>query len=83
MLGHLKMSIGECITKYEKMMPIIFEKSVLRFGTKGEFYDAGVLESVIKDLIREKHGNDDVLLLDENNPCKMCRALMCPRLNID
>jgi hypothetical protein len=75
MLGRLQMSVDECIQQYQSFMSKVFNKTKLgkytSFAWNGEFYDAKLLESIIKDLIREKLGKDDVPLLDENDPCKM------------
>lgn len=75
MLGRLQMTIDECIQKYNEFMRDVFKQGFFgknaRLATQGEFYDASELESVVKKLIREKLGRDDVKLLDENGPCKM------------
>ena len=82
MLGRLKMTVDECIEKYKGFMKKVFNAGI--FGKKGhfiihqEFYDAGVLEGVIKDLIRERIGKDDAELLNEADPCKMYRHLSRP-----
>jgi hypothetical protein len=75
MLGYLEMAVDECIQKYNEVMGKVFAQGFFgkkgRFAMEGEFYDATVLETVIKDLIRERIGRDDVALLDENRRCKM------------
>ena len=75
MLGRLKMTVHECIEKYQGFMTKVLNAGRwgknMQFVRKGEFYDASVLEGVIKDLIREKLGKNDVELLYEGDPCKM------------
>ncbi len=75
MLGLLKMSVDECILKYEDFMKKIFNKGTVKklasFAWGGQFYDATILENLIKDLIREKTGSSETLLRDEGNPCKV------------
>ncbi|KAI1761318.1 acyl transferase/acyl hydrolase/lysophospholipase [Hypoxylon sp. FL1150] len=77
MLGRLKMSIKECIKKYETIIDKVFPNSIWKEGTewllKGQRYDATNLENIIKDLIREKLGDAEICLLDkdEKNPCKV------------
>ena len=77
MLGRLKMTIDECIKKYKASMTKVFNANSLekyaRFAAKGQFHDAVVLEGVIKDLIQERLGKNDVDLLDEADSCKMYR----------
>ncbi|CAO2648169.1 Nn.00g090910.m01.CDS01 [Neocucurbitaria sp. VM-36] len=79
MLGRLKMTIDECIEKYQQFMTTVFKSSwkgktgdLLANGT---YYDASLLEKVVKDIIREKLGNEDVKMLDESekakNACKV------------
>lgn len=73
------MTIAECLAKYKEFMDIIFPTDrwtnwyLLKDGAK---WDAGVLEKVIKKLIRDKlqRDPDRVLLMDdqsEKDPCKM------------
>jgi hypothetical protein len=83
MLGRLKMSVQECLGTYDSVMKDVFGSGWLHmhigkpldYLTKGEFYSAGQLEKVIKDLLRKKlpvgQNSDNVPLLDESNPCKM------------
>jgi hypothetical protein len=83
MLGRLKMSVQECLDTYDSVMKDVFGSGWLHkhigkpldYLTKGEFYSAGQLEKVIKELLSKKlpveQNGDSALLLDENNPCKM------------
>lgn len=81
MLGRLKMSAQECLDTYDSVMKDVFGSGwlhkhigrTLDYLTKGEFYSARQLEKAIKELLRKKLGQkaDNVLLLDESNPCKM------------
>lgn len=66
------MSVDECIKKYEDLIGIIFAgwpKTRLVF--KGEFYSAEGLEDQIKSLIKEKLRDENALLMDDRNPCKV------------
>lgn len=66
------MTVDECIQKYEELMGKIFSGwPKTRLVAKGEYYSASDLESAIRNLIREKLGDENALLLDEENPCKM------------
>jgi len=75
MLGRLKMSVSECIAEYEAFARKIFQTGFFgkkaHFVTSGTFYDGGILEGVIKDIIGRKIGNQDAKLLDEENNCKV------------
>lgn len=80
MLGRLRMSVKECIKRYETLIGEVFPNSSWKragnWALHGEWYDASNLERVIKDLIREKLGDSEVRLLDkdETNPCKVYEA---------
>lgn len=69
------MTIDDCINQYREFMGTIFDKSKLskmwNFGRKGEFYDATILEQVIKKLVRERLGDENAPLLEENPECKV------------
>jgi hypothetical protein len=83
MLGRLKMTVQECLDAYDSVMKDVFGSGWLHthigkpldYLTKGEFYSAGQLEKVIKDLLRKRlpagQNGEDAPLLDEANPCKM------------
>jgi hypothetical protein len=83
MLGRLKMTVQECLDAYDSVMKEVFGSGWLHahigkpldYLTRGEFYSAGQLEKVIKDLLRKKlpagQSAEDAPLLDESNPCKM------------
>ncbi|UNI22755.1 hypothetical protein JDV02_008616 [Purpureocillium takamizusanense] len=82
MLGRLKMSVDECIGKYQDFMVKIFNKGTLKKGldfiANGEFYDETVLEGLIKQLVKEKTGGEDTELLEAagNPTCKVfCMAV--------
>lgn len=88
MLGRFKMSIDECLKKYEAFMNVVFDPDTWwstkkwRATTTGAQWSAEPLEKVIKDLIRERMpGRDpeEVLLMDEeskNDRCKVfCMAV--------
>ena len=69
MLGRLKMTVKETIEKYKAFMNKIFGKSKIKkdfdVARTGFYYDASTLESVIKDVVREKLGTDDAPLLED------------------
>ena len=65
------MTVDECIEYYQKFMGTVFKHGWFKKGknllVKGGLYNATTLELLIKDLLREKLGRDDVNLLDEDN----------------
>ena len=66
------MTISECIRKYESLMDEVFCGSTkLSFLRRGEFYDAGNLEKAIKNLIKEKLGDQEAPLIEEKDSCKV------------
>ena len=71
MLGRLHMTVDECIEYYQKFMGTVFKHGWFKKGknllVKGGLYNATTLELLIKDLLREKLGRDDVNLLDEDD----------------
>ena len=77
MLGRFKMSINECLTKYERYMRKVFPPNTWKktnLAIKGVIYDATILENVIKNLVKEELGSEDARLMDEQsekNSCKM------------
>ena len=85
MLGRLHMTVDECIEYYQKFMGTVFKHGWFKKGAhllgKGGLYSASTLERLIKDLLREKLGREDVDLLDEDvsdgkRHCKMYRAFL-------
>ncbi|KAJ9497139.1 hypothetical protein H2202_007295 [Exophiala xenobiotica] len=75
MLGRFKMTIAECLAKYKQFMSDVFPK---KEGPNkimpGGRYNATELEEIIKQLVKEKLGKDDMKLLDDSSqkdPCKV------------
>ena len=70
MLGRLRMSVDECIGKYKEFMGMVFKHGLLKpIGVLvgSELYSASTLETIIKKLIKERLGSDDVNFLDEGD----------------
>jgi hypothetical protein len=75
MLGRLEMSVDECIEKHKDFMKKVFAvswRNKVRTLTDGAKYDETVLESCIKEVVKEKLGNEDAKLLDDREEaCKV------------
>ncbi|OJJ85945.1 uncharacterized protein ASPGLDRAFT_56508 [Aspergillus glaucus CBS 516.65] len=86
MLGRLQMDVKDCITKYQKLIDIVFKKrsgtlgSIMDWITKkasfiwsGQIYDDEPLETETKKLVKSQLGNENAKLLEgEGNPgCKL------------
>lgn len=74
------MTVDECITTYLHTMGKVFEKKCgqdIKRAISGALYSAQTLESETKRLIREKRkdGNENAKLSENENPCKVYRAL--------
>ena len=70
MLGRLRMSVDECIGKYKEFMGMVFKHGLLKpIGVLvgSELYSASTLETIIKELIKERLGRDDANLFDEDD----------------
>ncbi|THZ12493.1 hypothetical protein D6C89_10792 [Aureobasidium pullulans] len=68
MLGRLEMSVDECIEKYKDFMKKVFAvswRNKVRTLTDGAKYDETVLGSCIKEVVKEKLGDEDAKLLDD------------------
>ncbi|KAF8237995.1 FabD/lysophospholipase-like protein [Tricholoma matsutake] len=80
MLGHLEMTVDECITEYETLSHTTFAK--YKFGDKlmqggrleatGAHYDSSILENAFKEFVGKKLGTKDIKLLNEQGSCKVC-----------
>lgn len=77
MLGRLRMTVDDCIQKYHDFMVQVFNKGFVEkradFLVNGVFYDEGVLEGLIKQLVQEKTGDSEAKLLEEGGEpaCKV------------
>ncbi|KAF5379699.1 hypothetical protein D9615_005735 [Tricholomella constricta] len=77
MLGRLQMTIPECIEAYINMASKIFsatpEEKSANFKKTGVYYKKDNLEKVLKDIIRQKTGDENAPMLDPdtNNRCKV------------
>ncbi|THY67593.1 hypothetical protein D6C94_10581 [Aureobasidium pullulans] len=77
MLGRLEMSVDECIEKYKDFMKKVFAvswRNKVRTLTDGAKYDETVLESCIKEVVKEKLGDEDAKLLDDRE--EACKILL-------
>lgn len=76
MLGRLEMTIDECIDKYKTFMTKVFTIGWFRKATSmvpiGAKYDATILESCIREVVKEKFGDENAMLLDDREgACKV------------
>lgn len=74
MLGRLRMSVDECIEAYTALSDEVFTKTSHRFQINGKIqgrFDAEKLAETIKELLRKRGLDDDVLLKDIGAPCKV------------
>ncbi|KAK6531861.1 hypothetical protein TWF694_003026 [Orbilia ellipsospora] len=75
MLGRLRMSIDECIQRYEKVMGKVFPDGTWKTSSlvwNGHIYPEGPLEEAIKEIVKEKLGSADAKLIDDSeNACKI------------
>ncbi|EMD39819.1 hypothetical protein CERSUDRAFT_150518 [Gelatoporia subvermispora B] len=85
MLGRLRMSVPDCIRAYNDLAKQIFgDKSYMRLGWKGAFYDENVFTKALQDFIAsDKYGKpsydkDSPMYDPDPNACKVfvlaCRA---------
>lgn len=69
------MGIDETIMKYIELSDKVFVKKRHRVEmSSGKIqgrFDTAALEAAIKDLVKEKTGDEDTLLKDISNPCKV------------
>jgi hypothetical protein len=75
MLGRLEMSVDECIEIYTNFMEKVFAvswRNKVRTLTNGAKYDDTVLESCIKEVVKDKFGDENAKLLDDHEEaCKV------------
>ncbi|KAG6876907.1 hypothetical protein C0993_012163 [Termitomyces sp. T159_Od127] len=77
MLGRLQMTISECIKVYESLASDIFSahraQRTWNFSTTGAYYKAKYFEEGLKNLIKEKTGDENASMLDPDpkNKCKV------------
>jgi hypothetical protein len=75
MLGRFKMTIAECLAKYKQFMSDVFpNKEGPNKIMPGGRYNATKLEEIIKQLVKEKLGKDDMKLLDDSSQKDPCRV---------
>lgn len=83
MLGRLKMTVDECLEHYQKFMKEIFTqrwfsgiKNPVKIGFGGSKYGAEKLKEVIKNLIKERTGQDadTVTLMDDESQKDSCKV---------
>ncbi|KAG5635085.1 hypothetical protein H0H81_012496 [Sphagnurus paluster] len=75
MLGRLQMSIPECIEAYTSLASSIFSANAvqrgLNFAATGSLYRANDFEKAVKDLVKVRTGNENALMWDPKNKCKI------------
>jgi hypothetical protein len=75
MLGRLEMSVDECIERYKDLMEKVFATSwrnKVRTLTNGAKYNETILESCIKQVVKEKLGDENAKFLDDREgACKV------------
>ncbi|ERT02856.1 hypothetical protein HMPREF1624_01159 [Sporothrix schenckii ATCC 58251] len=74
MLGRLRMTVHECIEAYTSLSDKVFEKKSHRVKINGKLqgrFDAAKLEDTIKEILRARDLNEDVLLKDVAASCKV------------
>ena len=80
MLSRLRMTLEECEDAYLKLSKQILQPKRAGFNKAGQAldllegagkFDAGALESAIKEVIVGKGGSEDVLLKDQESGCKV------------
>ncbi|KAG6865002.1 hypothetical protein C0991_005690 [Blastosporella zonata] len=77
MLGRLKMTIPECITLYTSLASDIFSANFLQrtknIAMTGAYYTADNFEKGLKQIIKEKTGDENASMLDPDptNKCKV------------
>ena len=62
MLGHLRMTVDECVTKYTSLFRTIFEKQKHKYpikhwrniGDLQERFDSEVLRDAIREIVRDR-----------------------------
>jgi len=82
MLGRLEMSVDECITAYRSLsqqaftlkpgivFPLKFKWDFFSLSVKTQNkYDAKALERVVKDLVKQRLGDEDTILLQKDPKC--------------
>jgi len=68
MLGRLKMTIPECIAAYTCLASQIFSANSVQkawnFSNTGAYYSKDNFEKGLRDLIKQKAGNENAPMLD-------------------
>ncbi|KAF2021481.1 phospholipase, patatin family protein [Aaosphaeria arxii CBS 175.79] len=84
MLGHLEMTVGECIEAYIKLMQQVFEKKVNRsfkgvglFGTVQARFSSKALADAISQVIKSRGISLDEKFENGNKP--RCRVFVCTK----
>jgi hypothetical protein len=82
MLGRLQMSVSEAIGHYGTLTHRVFSATKL-IGGDGKF-SASKLEEVIKEIVQEKTGDPDAVMMDPRPEGRICRTYAlsssCPPL---
>jgi hypothetical protein len=72
MLGRLRMSVAEAITRYKTLAQRVFSDPRL-IGGNGKF-KASKLEQVLKEIVKEKTGQPDELMMDRRLEAQVCKT---------
>lgn len=73
------MTIQQCKDRYKDFMGDVFPEHYkltkdFRILTTGSIYEANVLEGVIKKLVKERLGDENVLLFDKDAKDDSCKV---------
>ncbi|CAK7223200.1 hypothetical protein SBRCBS47491_005129 [Sporothrix bragantina] len=74
MLGRLRMTVDECIEAYTSLSDKVFEKKSHRIKINGKLqgrFDAVELAETIKQILRVRDHDEDMLLKDDGASCKV------------
>ena len=75
MLGHLRMTVDDCIDAYTSLFDKVFEKRNHRVNMRGKLqgrYDTAELELAVKQILVDCGFDEDVLLKDSPDvPCEV------------
>jgi hypothetical protein len=76
MLGRLRMSVTEAIKRYGTLSDRIFSDAKLVGGDAK--FKASKLEEVIKEIVEEKTGRPDELMMDTRPEGEACKTYVVP-----
>ena len=72
MLGRLRMTVADCIDAYMELSGEVFQKKhylpVKLNGKLRDRFDTKALENAIKNIVRSRGGDEDLLMKDTGQP---------------